>query len=178
MMCNCGPGYGCGQYGCYRMRARASKSYKPGTLRSRLVNYEDGDEGEIVPQYPDFDDSLRYHNVITTSHVYFRENWNCQKFNSKTMFKKSRSRNRLPSSKSRPLTELDEHTALARASPTAADLPNIADTFRVRTIYLMKKLSTVCSLQRCNAIFYCTILYERSHQRSLPLIIVLCIVLS
>ncbi|MFH4976846.1 hypothetical protein AB6A40_003555, partial [Gnathostoma spinigerum] len=27
--CTCAPSYGCGQYGCYRLRARASKNYKP-----------------------------------------------------------------------------------------------------------------------------------------------------
>lgn len=28
MVCHCAPSYGCGQYGCYKLRARASKNMK------------------------------------------------------------------------------------------------------------------------------------------------------
>ncbi|KAK0412989.1 hypothetical protein QR680_006523 [Steinernema hermaphroditum] len=31
----CGPRYGCGNYGCYRMRARAANNYQPGRTHSR-----------------------------------------------------------------------------------------------------------------------------------------------
>ncbi|VDD97786.1 unnamed protein product [Enterobius vermicularis] len=37
-VCSCPPAYGCGQYGCYRLRARGSKNFQP--YRSR---------GEDVP---------------------------------------------------------------------------------------------------------------------------------
>uniref|UniRef100_A0AC35FT07 Uncharacterized protein n=1 Tax=Panagrolaimus sp. PS1159 TaxID=55785 RepID=A0AC35FT07_9BILA len=46
--------YGCGQYGCYRMRARGSRSFQPGNQRFRAAEEEtgsfEGSEEEPFPQ--------------------------------------------------------------------------------------------------------------------------------
>ena len=48
----CQTAYGCGQYGCYRMRARGSRSFQPGRERFRAMQearrLEEGSEEEVA----------------------------------------------------------------------------------------------------------------------------------
>ncbi|VDN18254.1 unnamed protein product [Gongylonema pulchrum] len=132
VMCNCAPSYGCGQYGCYRLRARASKNYRP-SFGSRRESFH-------VRQSP-----------------FEQQSEEISAFGAPEEF---RGQNRLPSGRSAPMAELDERwqKALAMASPTAAELPEKAHAYRDPNEAFLeccmdRQLPDAC-LSKCNFNYY------------------------
>uniref|UniRef100_A0A1I7V2T9 DB domain-containing protein n=1 Tax=Caenorhabditis tropicalis TaxID=1561998 RepID=A0A1I7V2T9_9PELO len=48
--CGCARSYGCGSYGCYRLRARGAKSYQPKRGRSRVTVASSEEDREVLKQ--------------------------------------------------------------------------------------------------------------------------------